>query len=133
MYDVYDLPDEWKGSFDGVMGVDILHDLPRPLDAVKMFRKMLRVGGFLSILDIPANGRIADNIGNDMAAPFYIMSLYHCVPLALSAGGMAAGAMWGRENVLECLKQAGFEEVLEPQGELSHRGGLAFYVAWKRQ
>ena len=133
VHDVYDLPDEWVGTFDGVMSVDVLHDLPQPCEAVMVARNMLRTEGFLCILDVPAHKRIADNIGNAMAAPLYLMSLYHCLPLSLALGGTGAGAMWGRENLVSCLKQAGFEKVLEPQGELSHRGGLAYYVAWKGQ
>ena len=133
VHDVYDLPDEWVGTFDGVMSVDVLHDLPQPCEAVMVARKMLKTGGYLCILDIPGHKRIADNIGNAMAAPLYVMSIYHCLPLSLALGGTGAGTVWGRENVVECLKQAGFEEVLEPKGELSHRGGLAYYVAWKGQ
>ena len=132
-YDVYDLPKKWVGTFDGVMGIDILHDLPRPLEAVMMFRKMLRAGGFLCILDVHAHSRISDNIDNAKASTLYVMSLYHCLPLSLALGGTGAGAMWGRENVVECLQQAGFQKVQEPQGELTHRGGLAYYVTWKGQ
>ena len=132
VYDANDLPTEWIGSFDGVIAVDVLHDLPQPCESVVLFRKLLKEDGFLSILDMPAHKRIADNIGSNMAAMLYTMSIYYCIPLALASGGTGAGAMWGRENILECLKQGGFGKVLEPQEEgTSHRGGLAYYVAWK--
>ena len=78
VHDIYDLPIELVDTFDGVMGVDVLHDLPQPCDAVKKMRKLVKAGGFLCILDMPAHKRIADNTGHDMATPLYIISLYHC-------------------------------------------------------
>ena len=118
--DVYKMPKDWTETFDGVIGFDFLHDLPYPEKAAKQLRRVLKVGGIFSFMDIFAHSRIADNAKYSSSALMYTISLYHCMPVSLHSGGAGAGAMWGRERAIECLKAAGFDEVLEPERESGH-------------
>ena len=120
VYDVYKMPEDWTETFDGVMGFDVLHDFPHPDKAAKELRRVLKVGGLLAIGDIFAHKRVSDNTTLPMANIFYTASLYLCMPVSLHAGGIGAGAMWGRENVINCLQTAGFDEVIEPEEKKAH-------------
>ena len=124
--DVFKIPEDWTETFDGVMGFDVLHDFPHPDKAVKVFHRVLKVGGMLVFSDIFAHSRIADNKALDDAAMIYTVSLYHCMPVALLGGGVGAGAMWGRERTIDSLKAGGFDDILEPEY------GSAQYVSVKK-
>ena len=124
--DVYEMPTDWADSFDGVIVIDVLHDLPHPQRAAREFRHVLKSGGILAIFDVFGHSRIADNIGYSSASMMYTLSLYHCMSVSLYSGGEGVGNMWGRERVFECLKGAGFDEVLEPEE------GTAQYVCFKK-
>ena len=126
VYDVCKIPEDWTETFDGVIAFDVLHDVPHPERAARELRRVLKVGGMLLVLDVFAHSRIADNSALGGSAMMYIISLYHCMPVSLHAGGIGAGAMWGRENVIDCLKAAGFDDVLEPEA------GSAHYVCIKK-
>ena len=124
--DVYKMPQDWTGTFDGVIGFDVLHDFPFPDKAAKEFHRVLKVGGILVFSDVFSHSRIADNRALNGAVMMYSVSLYHCMPVSLDAGGTGAGAMWGRERTIECLKAGGFDDVLEPEF------GSAQYVCVKK-
>ena len=120
VYDVHNMPDDWTETFDGVIGFDVLHDFSHPEKAAKELQRVLKFGGILSIMDIFAHSRIADNTTLPTATLLYTESLYLCMPVSLHAGGIGAGAMWGRVNVINCLQAAGFVEVIEPEEESAH-------------
>ena len=120
------MPEDWTETFDGVIAFDMLHDVPYPERAAREVWRVLKVGGILLVLDVFAHSRIADNVALSESAMMYIISLYHCMPVSLHAGGIGAGAMWGRENTIDCLKAAGFGDVLEPEA------GSAQYVCIKK-
>ena len=126
VHDVYKMPEDWTEAFDAVMGFDVLHDFPYPDKAAKELRRLLKVGGILTIMDVFAHSRISDNTVFKEASMQYIVSLFLCMPTSLYSGGTGAGAMWGREKAIDSLKTAGFDEVLEPQP------GSAHYVCVKK-
>jgi hypothetical protein len=44
--------------------------------------------------------------------PFlYTISVLHCMTVSLAQGGAGLGTMWGREQALAMLREAGFGEV----------------------
>ena len=124
--DVYKMPEDWTETFDGVIGFDVLHDFPHPDKAVKELRRVLKVGGILVFRDIFSHGRIDDNISIQGSDMMYAVSLFESMPLSLHSGGIGAGTMWGREKIINCLKSAGFDDVLEPEP------GCAQYVCIKK-
>jgi 2-polyprenyl-3-methyl-5-hydroxy-6-metoxy-1,4-benzoquinol methylase len=100
-----------RGIFDYVTAFDAIHDQTRPREALKGVRHILAPGGMFSMVDIAARSDLADNLGHLMGPFLYTVSLMHCLPVGLVDGGMGLGMMWGREQALAMLKDAGFERV----------------------
>ena len=99
------------GAFDYVTAFDAVHDQTRPLETLKGIRAVLADGGVFSMVDIKAETELAGNVGHPMGAFLYTVSLLHCMPVGLVAGGEGLGAMWGRRKALAMLQEAGFERV----------------------
>ena len=99
------------GAFDYVTAFDAIHDQTHPREALKGVRHVLAPGGMFSMVDIAARSELADNLDHLMGPFLYTVSLMHCLPVGLVDGGMGLGMMWGREQALAMLKDAGFEQV----------------------
>ena len=63
------------------------------------------------MIDIKAESRISDNRGHPMAPFLYTVSLMHCMPVGLNNEGRGLGMMWGKQQALELLAEAGFSHV----------------------
>jgi SAM-dependent methyltransferase len=107
--------DEFRGSFDYVTAFDAIHDQTRPLETLIGVHHVLAAGGIFSMVDIAAGTNLSDNLSHPMGPFLYTVSLMHCVPVGLVAGGAGLGMMWGREMAVDMLRKAGFlhVEVLE--------------------
>jgi ubiquinone/menaquinone biosynthesis C-methylase UbiE len=97
--------------FDYVCAFDAIHDQSHPLDALKGVKYMLRDGGLFSMIDIKAATNIKDNTDHPMGPFLYTVSLMHCMPIGLNDNGSGLGMMWGKEQAIDLLKQAGFSTV----------------------
>lgn len=97
--------------FDYICAFDAIHDQSHPLQALKGVLHMLKPDGLFSMIDIKASTRIDDNIEHPMAPFLYTVSLMHCMPVGLNDQGRGLGMMWGKEQALELLAQAGFTQV----------------------
>jgi len=96
---------------DWVCAFDAIHDQSHPLAALKGCRYMLKPDGLFSMIDIKAGSRITDNMDHPMAPFLYTVSLMHCMPVGLNDQGRGLGMMWGRQQALKLLEQAGFSHV----------------------
>ncbi|HKK09461.1 MAG TPA: hypothetical protein VJ939_01435, partial [Bacteroidales bacterium] len=65
-------------------------------------------GGMFSMVDIDAASDPAGNLDHPMGPFLYTVSLMHCMPVGLSENGMGLGMMWGRDQAVSLLTQAGF-------------------------
>jgi len=99
------------GAFDYVTAFDAIHDQTRPLAALRGVHALLKPGGALSMVDIAAGSRLADNQTHPMGPFLYTVSLMHCMPVGLVNGGKGLGMMWGREKAVAMLRDAGFRKV----------------------
>ena len=72
---------------------------------------MLRAGGLFSMIDIKAATNIKDNSDHPMGPFLYTVSLMHCMPIGLNDNGSGLGMMWGKQQALYLLKQAGFSKI----------------------
>lgn len=97
--------------FDYVCAFDAIHDQPHPLDALKGVKYMLRDGGLFSMIDIKAATNIKDNSDHPMGPFLYTVSLMHCMPIGLNDNGSGLGMMWGKQQAIDLLKQAGFSKI----------------------
>ncbi|WDP92253.1 MAG: class I SAM-dependent methyltransferase [Desulfobacter sp.] len=99
-------------KFDYICAFDAIHDQSHPLAALKGVVYMLKPGGLFSMIDIKAGTRIQDNMDHPMAPFLYTVSLMHCMPVGLNDKGRGLGMMWGKEQAMDLLKEAGFTKVL---------------------
>ncbi|HSL60879.1 MAG TPA: methyltransferase domain-containing protein [Desulfotignum sp.] len=98
-------------AFDYVTAFDAVHDQSHPLAALKGVRHMLAQGGLFSMVDIDAASHLSGNMDHPMGPFLYTVSLMHCMPVGLSDQGRGLGMMWGREQAVSLLRQAGFEKI----------------------
>jgi SAM-dependent methyltransferase len=101
----------WKSAFDYIMAFDAIHDQTQPLAALRGARHMLAADGLFSMIDIAADSEHAANLDHPMGPFLYTVSLMHCLPVGLHNHGAGLGMMWGRQQAVAFLKQAGFRRV----------------------
>ena len=98
-------------SYDYITAFDAIHDQSQPLEVLKAVRHMLAPGGMFSMVDIDAASDPAGNLDHPMGPFLYTVSLMHCMPVGLSENGMGLGMMWGRDQAVSLLTQAGFTRI----------------------
>ena len=52
------------------------------------------------MVDMDASSNLEDNIGNQMAAFFYSVSLMHCLWMSLAGDDEELGTAWGRQKAV---------------------------------
>ena len=97
--------------FDYVCAFDAIHDQSHPLDALKGAKYMLHKSGLFSMIDIKAATNIKDNADHPMGPFLYTVSLMHCMPIGLNDNGPGLGMMWGEQQAIDLLRQAGFSKI----------------------
>jgi len=102
--DVKDL----ENRFDYITAFDAIHDQTHPFAALQGVLYMLKPCGAFSMIDIKAASKIGDNKDHPMAPFLYTVSLMHCMPVGLNDNGRGLGMMWGEEQALDLLGEAGF-------------------------
>jgi ubiquinone/menaquinone biosynthesis C-methylase UbiE len=98
-------------KFDYITAFDAIHDQSHPLATLKGVRHMLAPGGMFSMIDIDADSHPAGNMDHPMGPFLYTVSLMHCMPVGLSDQGRGLGMMWGRDQAVALLTEAGFENI----------------------
>jgi len=63
------------------------------------------------MIDIKAGSAIRDNMDHPMAPFLYTVSLMHCMPVGLNDQGRGLGMMWGQQQAMALLAEAGFSRV----------------------
>lgn len=104
--DELDIPDQ-----DLVLAANVAHDLADPATFFTRVRERLRPGGTLYLHELSATTDMRANITDPHALGILTFSLFHCLPLAKRRPGIAPGGMWGRENYVTALTDAGFTGV----------------------
>lgn len=113
------------GTFDWIFGMDVVHDLPYPSNALKEINRILKDDGIISIIDVNCHTRHSLNTNSPIAAFIYGNSLLHCLPVSYSLPNSAGlGAAWGMEKAHEMFKEANF------QVENQHELGTGFEMAY---
>lgn len=103
-----DLPDE--PTYDLVLSLDCLHDMPKPADAAAAVRRALREDGVWLIKDIRSTGDWSADTKNPLLAMMYATSVATCLSSAMSEpDGAGLGTLGLPPQRLEQLcKGAGF-------------------------
>ena len=107
--DCANLGTEYNDYFDYITAFDTIHDQAYPGKVLAEVNKVLKKGGWFSVVDIDAHSNVGDNIGLPLLPMKYTASLFHCMPVSLYfEGGKGLGTCWGKELAVKMLEEAGF-------------------------
>jgi SAM-dependent methyltransferase len=103
-----DLPD--RPTYDFMVTLDCLHDMPRPAEAMAAIRRALRPDGTWLIKDVRCGATWGDNQRNPVLAMMYGTSVAACLSSALSEpGGAGLGTLGLHPGLAEAMcREAGF-------------------------
>ena len=97
------------GPVDLLVTLDVLHDLPRPQEAVAAARRNLAESGWWLVADIKARGDLESNRKIPVLPYMYAMSVFYCMSSALSEPDGAGLGTLG-------LHPARLEEMVRAEG-----------------
>lgn len=99
-----------KPSFDLVLTLDCIHDMPHPTRVIGSIRKAIKDDGTWLIKDIRSQPGFESNRQNPLLAMFYGFSVSACMSSALSEpGGAGLGTLGFNPEVAERMtREAGF-------------------------
>ena len=125
--DVSKLPSSER--FDLITTFDAVHDQANPAGMLAGVARELRPGGTYLCADIGPATEVGDNMDHPLGTFGYTISLFHCMSVSLAQGGAGLGTMWGEEQALEMLAEAGFTsvEVERVEGDILNN----YYIATK--
>ncbi len=100
-----------RESYDLITTFDVVHDLPRPAETVQAIFDALRSGGIYLMVDIAASSHLHENLEHPLGPALYTVSIFHCMSVSLANDGPGLGTMWGEQQALALLEDAGFGAV----------------------
>ena len=97
-------------SYDLIVTLDCIHDMPRPAEAIGAIRRAIAPDGTWLIKDIRSSGSWTQDQRNPVLAMMYGTSVAHCMSSALSEpGGAGLGTLGFDPNTAEAMcRRAGF-------------------------
>lgn len=99
------------GQYDLVMGFEMLHDLSRPVEALRVMRGLLAEGGSVLIMDEKVAERFTAP-GDDTERLYYGFSTLCCLPAGMAEQPSAAtGTVMRPDTLREYAQAAGFRDV----------------------
>ncbi len=112
-FSVGDGAEKLLAKYDIIFTFDVIHDSPRPREAMRNIRAHLNPGGVYVLQEITSEDELHDNVG-PMAAMKYGMSLHYCMTTSLAQGGEGLGTCGMPEKMVRQLSQeAGFSRVVK--------------------
>jgi 2-polyprenyl-3-methyl-5-hydroxy-6-metoxy-1,4-benzoquinol methylase len=110
-FEVAKADDYAKHGYDLVCFFDCLHDMGRPIDAVRYARTAMAEDGTIMLIEPFAGDRVEDNI-NPAGRLYYAASTTLCCAHAISENGThVLGAQAGPNQLEAVLRSAGFGTV----------------------
>ncbi len=110
-FHVKDASDDSNGSYDLVTVFEAIHDMARPVEALKTMRKLLAPNGSA----IVADERTADDFvapGDDTERLFYAWSVFFCLPTGREDQPSAAtGTVMRADKFRDYATSAGYRDV----------------------
>ncbi|XP_030850727.1 uncharacterized protein LOC586122 [Strongylocentrotus purpuratus] len=107
--DATTLPKDWANTFDYVFFHNVIHDLARPDLVLKEVKEVMKPEALMSVLEINASSKQANNIDSQGGSELYTFSLFHCLPVSCNTpGSLGLGTAWGKEAATEFFKEQGF-------------------------
>ena len=111
-FEVRDIAESsFEGGYDLVVVIEAIHDLSRPVDALRSIHKVLAPGGCAIVADEKTNDSFAAP-GDDMERFFYGFSVLLCLPAGMSEQPSAAtGTVMRADTMRSYATEAGFSDV----------------------
>jgi 2-polyprenyl-3-methyl-5-hydroxy-6-metoxy-1,4-benzoquinol methylase len=101
----------FSGRYDLAIAIDCIHDMSRPVEALRAMRSLVGEQGTAIVMD----GRVSEVFvapGEDIERSFYCMSILHCLPVGMAEQPSAAtGAVMRPDTLRRYAREAGFSEV----------------------
>lgn len=110
--DACQLPMDWTGKFSYITMIDLIHDVSSPLITAQEAHRVLKSGGYMSVVDIPVSSDQRVNARDEKLFILYTFSLFHCMSQSLAVEGSAGlGTCAGREKICSILEEAKFKPI----------------------
>lgn len=108
------------GPVDLLVTLDVLHDLPRPDDAISAAHRNLIDDGWWLVADIKGRGDLESNRAIPVLPYMYAMSVFYCMSSALSEPGGAGLGTLGMDpaRLNEMTSRAGFSRFTRHEVEM---------------
>ena len=111
---IMDLPTDFSDRYDWCFVQDVIHDLPDPDKGLSEMYRCLKPGHLMSMIECSVTGSMAEHANNLHACFYYIGSTFLCLPSSFQeANSVAAGAVWGADNVRQAIYRTGFKIINE--------------------
>jgi 2-polyprenyl-3-methyl-5-hydroxy-6-metoxy-1,4-benzoquinol methylase len=117
-------------AFDLITSFDAIHDQKSPDRVLAGIARALRPDGTYLMQDIAGSSHLHENQDHPLGPFLYTVSCLHCMSVSLAQGGAGLGAMWGQQQALAMLAEAGFDRVTTHH--LDHDVQNTYYVMSRR-
>ena len=98
-------------AYDLITAFDAIHDQAHPDRVLAAISEALRPGGTFLMVDIAGSSKLEENLDHPLGSYLYTVSNMHCMTVSLAQGGAGLGTMWGEQQALRMLADAGFARV----------------------
>lgn len=110
---VADGAERLPASYDIIFTFDVIHDMPRPREAMRNIRAHLNPGGVYVLQEITSEDETHANIG-PIATLKYGMSLHYCMTTSLANQGEGLGTCGMPEKAVRSMAaETGFSKVVK--------------------
>jgi SAM-dependent methyltransferase len=108
-FEVGDVTDDsLADTYDAAFAFEMVHDLPRPVDALRTMRRLTAGGGACIVVD----ERVDDGFeapGDELHRFFYVASVLHCLPVGMTEQPSAGTGTVIRPSIMRrYAREAGF-------------------------
>lgn len=112
-FEVADGAEQMPTTYDIIFTFDVIHDMPRPREAMRNIREHLNPGGVYVMQEITAEDELHANVG-PMATLKYGMSLHYCMTTSLANDGEGLGTCGMPEKMVRQMsEEAGYSRVVK--------------------
>ena len=94
--------------YDLITAFDVIHDQAQPAAVLKGVARALAPEGRFLMVDIRASSNLHENAAHPFGPFLYGVSTMHCMTVSLALNGAGLGAVWGEQQALAMLNEAGF-------------------------